>query len=122
MFGRTLTVGETRDVRAIAKQVVARNPKKGKQPKRIDAEKYEVMRKALMKAIPSNKAGVRFMDLFDTIGQLLPRSSLPGGGSLSWYLTTVKLDLEARGLIERIPHSVPQRLRRTTRARKELAR
>ena len=122
MFGRTLTVGETRDVRPIAKRVVARNPKKGKQPKRIDAEKYEVMRKALMKAIPRSKAGVRFMDLFDTIGGLLSRASLPGGGSLSWYLTTVKLDLEARGLIERIPHSVPQRLRRTTRARKEKAR
>ena len=87
-----------------------------------DVEKYEVMCKALMKAIPRTQAGVRFMDLFDTVGARFPRSSLPGGGSLSWYLTTVKLDLEARGLIERVPHSVPQRLRRTTRARKELSR
>ena len=32
-------------------------------------------------------------------------------GSITWYVTTVKLDLEARGLIERIPRSSPQRLR-----------
>ena len=31
-------------------------------------------------------------------------------GSPMWYITTVKLDLEARGLIERIPKSSPQQL------------
>ena len=32
--------------------------------------------------------------------------------SVGWYATTVKLDLEARGLIERVPDARPQRLRR----------
>ena len=32
-------------------------------------------------------------------------------GSIPWYVTTVKLDLEARGMIERIPKTSPQRLR-----------
>ena len=32
-------------------------------------------------------------------------------GSTGWYTTTVKLDLEARGVIERIPNSSPQQLR-----------
>lgn len=32
-------------------------------------------------------------------------------GSVSWYVVTVKLDLEARGMLERIPKSRPQRLR-----------
>lgn len=109
-------------MRAIAKRVVARNPVKGKKSKRIDGDKYTVMKRALMKAIPTSRAGVRFMDLFDIVGAALPKFSVPGGASLSWYLTTVKLDLEARGLIERVPHSVPQRLRRTTKARKEPAR
>ena len=108
-------------MRAIATRV-ARSPVKGKKSRRVGAEKYEAMCKALLKAIPRAKAGVRFMDLFDTIGGLLSRSWPPGGGSLSSYLTTVKLDLEARGLIERVPHSVPQRLRRTAKPRKELAR
>jgi hypothetical protein len=31
--------------------------------------------------------------------------------SIPWYVTTVKLDLEARGESERVPHSSPQRLR-----------
>ncbi len=40
---------------------------------------------------------------------------LPGDfeGSVGWYATTVKLDLEARGLIERMPGESPQVLRLT---------
>jgi len=29
-------------------------------------------------------------------------------GSVTWYVTTVKLDLEARGVVKRVPHSRPQ--------------
>jgi len=29
-------------------------------------------------------------------------------GSVMWYVTTVKLDLEARGQIKRVPNSRPQ--------------
>jgi hypothetical protein len=32
-------------------------------------------------------------------------------GSVMWYYTTVKLDLEARKMIKRVPNSSPQRLR-----------
>jgi hypothetical protein len=32
-------------------------------------------------------------------------------GSVSWYVTTVKLDLEARNVIQRVPGTSPQRLR-----------
>ena len=32
-------------------------------------------------------------------------------GSISWYVTTVKLDLEARHVVERIPGTSPQQLR-----------
>jgi hypothetical protein len=35
-------------------------------------------------------------------------------GSISWYVTTVNLDLEARGCIEWIPNGTPQRLRLVT--------
>jgi hypothetical protein len=34
-------------------------------------------------------------------------------GSIAWYVTTVKLDLEARHIIERVPNSSPQQLRLT---------
>jgi hypothetical protein len=29
-------------------------------------------------------------------------------GSVMWYVTTVKLDLEARGVVKRVPNSRPQ--------------
>jgi hypothetical protein len=29
-------------------------------------------------------------------------------GSVTWYVTTVKLDLEARGQLKRVPNSRPQ--------------
>ena len=32
-------------------------------------------------------------------------------GKVLWYIVTVKLDLEARGVIERVPKASPQRLR-----------
>ena len=35
-------------------------------------------------------------------------------GSIPWYVTTVKLDLEARQAIERVPAKKPQHLRLTT--------
>ncbi|MCZ7544494.1 MAG: hypothetical protein M5R40_13685 [Anaerolineae bacterium] len=51
-----------------------------------------------------------------TFADLIPAvdAALAGDfdGSVGWHVTTVKLDLEARGLIERVPQSRPQRLRR----------
>ena len=32
-------------------------------------------------------------------------------GSIPWYVVSVKLDLEARGILERIPKTSPHRLR-----------
>ncbi len=31
--------------------------------------------------------------------------------SILWYVTAVQLDLEARGVLERVPESSPQKLR-----------
>lgn len=54
---------------------------------------------------------VRFIDLPDIVRASLPPDELDKLDSVSWYTTTVKLDMEARGLIERIPGSRPQALR-----------
>lgn len=79
----------------------------------VDAAKYSAVREAVLRAVPSTREGIRFKELPAAVLQLLPGGQIPGGGSIGWYTTTVKLDLEARGLIERIPGSNPQRLRRT---------
>lgn len=79
---------------------------------RISKEKYELVRKAILAVVPANKTGILFKDLPKAFARRLPSGLFPKKGSISWYATTVKLDLEARGLIERIPGVSPQRLRR----------
>jgi hypothetical protein len=57
--------------------------------------------------------GVKFIELPGLVEQCLSPGDRESLGSVSWYTTTVKLDLEVRGEIERIAGSKPQRLRRT---------
>ena len=84
----------------------------GKDAPRIDRAKYEMVRDALLTLIPDDEQGTPFMTLADRVAKLLTREQLARLGSVGWYTTTVKLDLEARGEIERVPGSKPQRLRR----------
>ena len=93
-------------------KVEALTPTPGAQPTRVDRDRYEAVRKALLAVIPKRKEGVEFRELTALVKARLPNGEVPRGGSIQWYVTTVKLDLEARGLVERIPRSSPQRLRR----------
>lgn len=95
----------------MAQRVKVQNPDPGKAGSRIDREKYEFVRAAILDAIGS-EGTVAFMDLADQVAQRLPDDFQ---GSVSWYTTTVKLDLEARGLIERVPNSRPQLLKLSVR-------
>jgi hypothetical protein len=89
-----------------------KNVTKGAQGTQLSVEKYEAVKKAILAVVPRNKAGIAFRDLPKAIAPRLPRQYLPQPGSASWLATTVKLDLEARGYLERIPGVTPQRLRR----------
>ena len=85
----------------------------GKQGVRIDRRKYEGMKRAILKVTPRRAPGVRFTELRQLVRAHLPETVYTPDVSISWYLTTVKLDLEARRLIARVPGSGPQRLVRT---------
>ena len=89
--------------------ILTRNVNEGADGTRISKRKYDAMRHAILEAMPRGPEGIRFTQLFDAV---VPH--LPGDweGAVSWYVTTVKLDLEARRLIERVPGAKPQRLRR----------
>jgi len=79
----------------------------GKQGANISRAKYEMIRQAILEAIHSQGI-VSFQGLVSLIEfQLRNRFE----GSIAWYVTTVKLDLEARGEIERVPDAEPQQLR-----------
>jgi uncharacterized protein DUF6958 len=91
------------------------NYRHGKGGKLIARDLYEAVRRAILKSVPAGGYGIGFRDLPRAVERSAPRG-LFDERSASWYTTTVKLDLEARGLIERVPGSKPQRLRRAKRA------
>jgi hypothetical protein len=78
----------------------------------VTPEKYQPVRKAILSALPRGAAGLTFNELVAFVGQNVPRELFPRPGSLSWYTKVVQLDLEAKGLIERIAGEKPQRMRR----------
>ena len=78
-----------------------------KQGVKISREKYEIIRKAILSALQKQNE-ITFMNLSRAV-----EKEVNGNfeGSVTWYVTTVKLDLEARGLIKRVPNSRPQLVR-----------
>ena len=84
----------------------------GKQGVRITRDKYDDMRRALLRVIPRRKAGVPFGALVAAVEPEL-KTEIWTDASLKWYVVTVKQDLEARGHIEQVPGAKPQHVRRT---------
>ncbi len=78
----------------------------GKQGVNISKAKYDAISNAILEVL-KERGEVSFQDLPEAVSAQLGAFD----GSVSWYVTTVKLDLEARGLIERVPKVTPQRLR-----------
>jgi hypothetical protein len=75
-----------------------------KQGVKISKEKYEIIRKAIMTTMRKQKE-MTFMNLSRAVEKEVNGNF---DGSVTWYVTTVKLDLEARGEIKRVPNSRPQ--------------
>jgi hypothetical protein len=70
----------------------------------IEKQKYAVVQKAILHNLRAY-GPMTFTQLGVLVEKDL-RESFPG--SVTWYYTTVKLDMEARGEIRRIPNSRPQ--------------
>lgn len=75
-----------------------------KQGVKISREKYEMIRKAILCVLQTEKE-ITFMNLSRAVEKQVNGNF---EGSVTWYVTTVKLDLEARGQVKRVPHSRPQ--------------
>ena len=77
----------------------------GKSGRNIDRNKYDTLKKAILSAL--RKSELTHTELFSRLNK-----SLKGkfSGNISWYGETVKLDLEARKMIERTS-SKPQKYR-----------
>lgn len=88
-------------------KILTLHPQPDKQGVSIDRQKYDLIRAAILQVI-NDRGEISFGDLTKSVEQqVVPEFD----GSVPWYVTTVKLDLEARGLIERVPKCTPQQLR-----------
>lgn len=81
----------------------------GKAGVNISKSKYDQVRQAIIDSLKDEDELV-FSELGDAVRRKLESNF---EGSISWYYTTVKLDLEARGEIERIGSASPQLIRLT---------
>ena len=77
----------------------------GKSGKNIGKQKYEMLKGAILSALKNKE--LTHKELFDDLNRTL-RGRF--AGNISWYGETVKLDLEARKIIERTS-SKPQKYR-----------
>jgi hypothetical protein len=85
-------------------KILTRHPL-GKNGKNIDRQKYDTLKRAILSALRGRE--LTHSELFSRLNQIL-KSKFQG--NISWYGETVKLDLEARKIIERTS-SKPERYR-----------
>lgn len=88
------------------------NPNTGRPDVKIDREKFDAVRKAILKALPRKGSTMPFKELPLATELNLPDGQIPGGGSVMWYVTTVKLHMEHEGERERVAGETPQVVRR----------
>jgi hypothetical protein len=77
----------------------------GKSGKNISKESYETLKKAMLLVLRGKE--LNHSELLDKVNKGLKGKF---SGNISWYAETVKLDLEARKIIERTS-SKPQKYR-----------
>lgn len=79
----------------------------GKSGVNILKRRYNVIRSFILDTINKRKE-ISFEELTDLAVEKLSDSF---DGKVVWYMVTVKLDLEARKMIKRIPKTSPHKLR-----------
>lgn len=79
----------------------------GKKGVNISKDKYNLISNFIMRTISKQKE-ITYKELNNLAVDKLSKTF---NGSVPWYLVSVKLDLEARGIIERIPKTSPHKLR-----------
>jgi hypothetical protein len=79
----------------------------GKKGVNIPVRKYNQMKEFVLATLKKEKE-LTWQELVDIADKELEGKF---DGNIGWHLISVKLDLEARGIVERIPNVSPQRLK-----------
>ena len=93
-------------------KVVCRTPTPGKTgTTSIPKWKYDCLQSSILDSVGND--GIAFTDLGNAVREHLTEDQLSRLGSLMWHVTSVKLNMEVEGEIERVPGRSPQFLRRS---------
>ncbi|MEM1303168.1 MAG: hypothetical protein AAGH17_11320 [Pseudomonadota bacterium] len=68
---------------------------------RVDAAKYTAMRTAYLSTLTKDAPGMTAAEAKEALLAVLDADLFPGGAKSGWWMKTVQLDLEAKGLVER---------------------
>jgi hypothetical protein len=77
----------------------------------VHAGDYHVMRHTLLKVLPRRSPGLTYVDMSRAVVAALPINPFQGAAKADWWLKTVQLDLEAKGIVAR-EKTKPTRWRR----------
>jgi hypothetical protein len=72
----------------------------GKHAFRIDADKYEIMHKAILHGL--KKGPLMHKELNEAVHEFIIKKKIRFEGSIEWYMEGVKLDLEAKKIVKRV--------------------
>jgi hypothetical protein len=67
----------------------------------VNAAKYRAMHQALAQVLPLEAPGLTQAEMFEAVLPHLPDDLFPGGATAGWWVKTVQLDQEAKGLMVR---------------------
>lgn len=94
-------------MKAIKEEKILTKHPQGKKGVNISFDKYQQIKDFIVKKLKKHKT-ITFEELTDLAVSELSSSF---DGKVIWYIVTVKLDLEARGIISRIPKTSPHQLK-----------
>lgn len=87
-------------------KILTKHPQKGKKGVNISKQKYDQIKSFILETLAEHGA-MEYQEINDVaIKKLSPSFD----GSVPWYVVTVKLDLEARNIIRRIPKTSPHQI------------
>jgi hypothetical protein len=79
--------------------------------RQVDAARYEAMKRAILRIVPTRAPGRTIAEIQASVLAHLPEALFPGGSKSGWWVKTVQLDLEAKGMLQR-EKTTPVRLHR----------
>lgn len=82
-------------------KVEVRNPNAPGHVSNVDADKYNAMKKAMLKVLPRKAPGLTQAEIAEAVVAHLPEALFPEGKTSGWWAKTVQLDLETKDVVIR---------------------